>query len=122
MTRKPPPPLEAFQAPIGLDMDSEVIDAPHMSINLAFFASFERVPSGREMSNFDHVVPDGLEDELRSGKYIAGHSALHFHGDVFWDGKQFVEYVNRFWYHVDTKQAPTLEELMRTVNEKWGAE
>lgn len=76
------------------------------------------------MTNFDHSIREGADQELkqRPNEAVGAHSAREFRGDVFFDGEEFVEVVNRYHEAVDVVRAPTLEQLMRDVNEKWGRE
>lgn len=74
------------------------------------------------LSNFDSSIEEGLEEQLRLAPFQlqAPHHAWNFCGRVYFDGVQFVEEVHQFHKHVDTLKAPTLEKLMREVNDKWG--
>lgn len=76
------------------------------------------------MTNFDHSIREGADQELkqRPNEAVGARSAWEFRGDVFFDGEEFVEVVNRYHEAVDVVRAPTLEQLMRDVNEKWGRE
>lgn len=77
--------------------------------------------SDNSMSNFDHTVDPGLEDDLRAGM-LAQHSARDFCGEVRWDAERglFTETVRRHHAVVGQVSAPTLEELMREVNDEYG--
>lgn len=76
------------------------------------------------MSNFDHSIDEGLEEVLKARpKEVFGrHAAYNFNSHVWWDGNQFVEQVWKYHQVVDYMAAPTLQELMETVNDKWGWE
>lgn len=79
--------------------------------------------SARSMSNFDHSVDDGLEDDLRAGMR-GTHSAWNFNGQVWYDPDEQVFKEDVWVYHVKqaTLSAPTLENLMRVVNDEFGWE
>ena len=75
------------------------------------------------MSNFDHSIDGGLEEDLRSGKR-GTHAAWDFNGAVWYDPKAalFYEAVRRYHVVVAIVGRPTLEELMREVNDEYGWE
>lgn len=75
--------------------------------------------SGIEMSNFDLVIPNGMEAALRSGQSGA-HPAWDHWGIVWYEGGLFWEQVKRYREVVDIVSAATLEELMALVNARWG--
>lgn len=79
--------------------------------------------SARGMTNFDHSIDDGLADDLKAGMR-ATHSAWNFNGQVWWDADEemFKEDVWRYNALVATRSAPTLEDLMRVVNDEFGHE
>jgi hypothetical protein len=74
-----------------------------------------------EMSNFDHSVAPGLEEDLRAGM-LGTHSAWNFNGQLRHDAEQSAFTEEVFVYHVSqgVRSAPTLEELMRVVNDEFG--
>ncbi len=74
------------------------------------------------MSNFDHVIDEGLEEQLRAGEHCAQHSAWDFCGYVWFEDGQFYEEVWRFHQHVATLSADDLRELMEAVNDEYGPE
>ena len=77
--------------------------------------------SGHGMSNFDHVIDDGLEADLRAG-LTGHHAAWEFSGVVWFDARlgQFCEAVRRYHALVGVVAAPTLRELMEEVNDEYG--
>ena len=77
--------------------------------------------SDHGMSNFDHTVDPGLEDDLKQGMH-AQHSAWNFCGEVWWDAERevFTETVRQYRVEVGQVSAPTLAELMSEVNDKYG--
>lgn len=72
-----------------------------------------------EMSNFDGRIDDGMENALLDGE-IGVHSAWNFNGRVYYQDGKFVEEVMAYGTLDDTIEADTLEELMETVNSKYG--
>lgn len=77
--------------------------------------------STRGMTNFDQSIDEGLADDLRAGMR-ATHSAWEFNGQVWWDADEEV-FKEDVWRHnalVATRSAPTLEDLMRVVNDEFG--
>ena len=75
-----------------------------------------------EMSNFDSVIDDGLEELLRQNPntVCSTHSGWNFNGKVWFDGTVFCEEVWQYHQKVDFVSAPTLRELMHSVNDKYG--
>ena len=76
------------------------------------------------MTNCDHVVDDGLEEELitNEGKVYGIHSGYSFNGRVYYEDKKFHEEVWRFGDVVETLTADSLRELMLDVCDKYGYE
>lgn len=72
--------------------------------------------------NLDQSIDEGLADVLTDENVHAHHFAWDFCGDVYWDGLQFIENVNRYHVRVDTIKAPTLSQLMDDVNAKYGSD
>lgn len=72
-----------------------------------------------EMSNFDGRIDDGMKNALMDGE-MGVHSAWNFYGSVYYQDGKFVEEVRVYGTLVDTVEADTLEELMETVNSKYG--
>ena len=72
------------------------------------------------MSNFDQEIDKGFAEALKTSHVFGTHSARDFNGDVYWNGKQFVEDVWRYHSLVDTIKADTLPELMELVNNEYG--
>jgi hypothetical protein len=81
----------------------------------------ERTYSGRGMSNCDHRIDDGLEEDLRAGMY-SEHYAWNFCGTLWYDAEAAVFKEDVFVYHASQgiRSAATLEELMRAVNDEFG--
>lgn len=97
-----------------------------MSIKAADLAAYEKMVADQpfseyEMSNFDHSIDEGLEADLRAGKWSC-HSGLNFNGIVWWDGerKLFREAVSVFHVVQAIMEAASLSELMDTVNDEYG--
>lgn len=81
-----------------------------------------QVPYG--MSNLDFTIDDGFEKAIieKPGKVFGKHYAYNFIGRVWFDNNKYYEEV---WVHrkiVDLVEAESLEELMETVNRKYGDE
>lgn len=74
------------------------------------------------MTNFDHSIDDGLETALKAGKVYGSHAGREFYGAVYWREGEFHEDVRRYGAFVGSFSAPTLKELMATVNDEWGWE
>jgi hypothetical protein len=77
---------------------------------------------GVRMSNFDHSIDEGTEEELKLGKYCCTYAAWNFNGQVWWDGTNFLCGIWRFKSHIDTIEAPTLRDLMLACSEKYGSD
>lgn len=79
--------------------------------------------SDGSMTNSDHTIDEGLEDQLRAAPnaLVARHFAWEFCGDVWFDGELFVERVWRYHAVVGTYRAASLVELMGVVNAHHGA-
>lgn len=77
-----------------------------------------------EMSNFDHVVDEGLAEALKEneGAIYGAHPATNFFGKVYYSNEKYYEEVWRYHSVVDTLSADTLEDLMTLVNDKHGWE
>jgi hypothetical protein len=71
-------------------------------------------------SNFDHVIDSEVVRLLEAGGCVAGHAAWEFCGYVWYADGRWHEGIMRHHEHVDTVTAPTLPELFKTVNDKWG--
>lgn len=87
--------------------------------------TMETVPNdfdfiGDVMSNFDHMIEDGMEEKLKSGKFYGDYSAWNFHAQVWFDGKNFKAMVKRYQAHVGTITALTLEQIMELASDNWG--
>ena len=73
------------------------------------------------MSNFDHVIDEGMAEALQAGHCYGQHYAWNFCGDVWWQDGQFIERVKVYRVVCGFHSAPTLRELMKVVNEAWGS-
>lgn len=73
------------------------------------------------MSNFDHSIDDGMEQDLRNGMR-GSHEAWNFYANVWFEDGRFFSQVNRYGGHVDTIAADSLEDLMEKTNEQYGYE
>jgi len=76
------------------------------------------------MSNFDHSIPNGMEDRLRkhAGERIGEHAGYNFHGVVWYDDGMFHEMVFQYHNPMEVFSAHTLRELMSLVNDSYGSE
>ena len=76
---------------------------------------------GLGMSNLDQSIDPGLEQHLKAGGE-GSHWAWDFGGTIRWDAESSVFAEEVFVHHESqgTRTAPTLEELMRVVNEEFG--
>lgn len=92
------------------------VAVPHGFIDLG--------PQGRGMPNNrpkqGPVIDDGLEDTLKRLPVVARHSGWEFHGYVWWNGRGFTEVVYQRGEPVASAEASTLDDLMRTVNDRFG--
>jgi len=77
---------------------------------------------GAVMSNFDHTIEPETEEKLKSGKFYGEYPAWNFHGDVWFDGERFKCMVMRYWAHIETVEASSLEEIMEIASTKWGSD
>jgi hypothetical protein len=77
--------------------------------------------SNNVMSNFDHTVDPGMDEDLRAGMR-GEHTAWNFHGEVWFDPAEgaFKEEVSVYKVVRGILSAPTLEELMRAVSDEYG--
>jgi hypothetical protein len=80
-----------------------------------------RPEATNSMSNFDHLVDGGMEEELMLGRRSV-HSAWNFNGIVWYDSPRYCEIVQRYHEPVDYIVASDLQALMESVNDKWGWE
>jgi len=76
---------------------------------------------GPGMTNLDGSVDPELEEHLKGGG-TGSHFAWDHFGTLRWDAerKVFAEQVQVHGATVAVREAPTLEELMRVVNEEFG--
>lgn len=91
-----------------------------MRTETALPAEAEEIPLG--MSNFDHSVDEGFEEALRASGVYGRHAGWNFNGLVWFDAasKQFVEEVYVYGARYGSIAAPSLEKLMREVNDEYG--
>lgn len=75
---------------------------------------------GHGLSNLDHTIDDGIEDQLKSGQCWTQYAGINFNGRVWWDGEQFVCDVWVYGVSCELLAAPTLKELMTVVSNKYG--
>ena len=73
------------------------------------------------MSNFDHVVPDGLAEALADGQHMTDYSGWNFHALVYLVAEGvYVADVHVYGDHDGFAEATSLENLMNVVCEEWG--
>jgi hypothetical protein len=79
--------------------------------------------SDKGMSNFDHSIDPGMDEDLRAGMR-GEHTAWNFHGQVWYDPAEgaFKEEVSVHKAVRGVLSAPTLEELMDEVNAEYGSD
>lgn len=80
---------------------------------------------GTMMTNFDHSIRDGAEDELRANPGLLGeYCAANFHAYVRFDPdlKLFVARLSRYGNCEGYIGAESLKELMEECSAEWGAE
>ena len=77
--------------------------------------------TAKGMTNYDYSVDGGFEDDLRAG--LRGlHAAWNFNGQVWYDPDADL-FREEIWVHhvlAAEREAPTLEDLMRVVNDEFG--
>ena len=71
-------------------------------------------------SNFDHEMPQGANEALRSGEFYIEHSAYGHWGTIWFQNGKFHEMVNRYTVHVATISADSIEEVIEDVNDRFG--
>lgn len=74
----------------------------------------------RDISNFDHEIPEGLEDELKAGGCWCGYAAWNFHAKVWFEDGKFKAHINRYHSHAATLEADSLKELMTVCSDEYG--
>ena len=74
------------------------------------------------MSNFDHDVDDGFEQELRKSPaaVFGRHAGWNFNGRVWFDGESFCEEVWVYGVIQGIVKSDSLKELMKEVNDTYG--
>jgi len=81
------------------------------------------IQADRSMSNCDHTIDEGLEEELKEDpRKYADYAGWNFHGDVFYMKGQFHCVVMRHHQFMETIFAQSLQEIMDKVSEKYGAD
>ncbi len=75
--------------------------------------------SNYSMSNFDHSIDEGMEEDLRNGMR-SYHAGWNFFGLVWFESGQFHEMVKQYRHHIATHSADSLRELMVDVNASFG--
>lgn len=80
-----------------------------------------RPESEHTMSNFDHEIEDGLEADLKAGMR-SEYYAVNFFGRLWYEDGHFYCMVKRYHVHVATIKAETLQQIMDSASEMWGAE
>jgi hypothetical protein len=77
------------------------------------------------MSNYGGCIDQQVAEQLRAagGAAFARHAAWDFNGRVWFSpsGGLWCEEVWRYGVPLETLHAANLSELMRLVNERWGA-
>lgn len=86
------------------------------------FANMEEIKP--HMSNCDHRIDDGMEEQLRAapGEVYSRHAAWNFNAKVWFEGGKFHSEV---WVYRSPRQtftADTLRELMDLANAEYGSE
>lgn len=74
---------------------------------------------GLVMSNWDHSIQEGLKAELRAGRW-GHHAGWYFNGHVWFEEDAFHEEVWQHQQPVTIIVAPSLKELMKVVNGRFG--
>jgi hypothetical protein len=79
---------------------------------------------GTGMSNFDHSIDDGFEDDLRGGQVVGEYAGWEFNAQVWFDqdSEEFVCEVWRYGAAVEVVRASSLQEIMSQVSDRWGWE
>lgn len=73
------------------------------------------------MTNFDHTIEPDMDARLRAGER-GQHSAQEFWGEVWFAEGVFYERVMRYHAEIDVVTACSLDELMESVNGRYGIE
>ena len=75
--------------------------------------------SDKSISNFDHLIDDGLEQDLRDGMY-ARYFGWNFCGDLYFKDDRF--YCDVYVYHVmqETISVNKLKDIIAAVSDKYG--
>ena len=80
---------------------------------------FDEIELG--MSNFDGQIDEGFAEALKNKKTFGRHSAWNFNGIVYWLNGKFNTDVWVYGSYCETFCEDTLEELMASVNAKYGS-
>lgn len=75
------------------------------------------------MTNFDHTIDDGMAEAIADGKHMGDYAGWDFHAYVYVPNEgTYVADVHVYRAHMDFVEAPTLEELMENVSNRFGWE
>ena len=77
---------------------------------------------GDRMSNFDHSIDPGTEDELRAGGCFCGYPAWNFYGRVWFEDGKFHCRVAQYGTHVATISENSLTDLMSECSDQFGGD
>jgi hypothetical protein len=77
---------------------------------------------GDIMSNFDHQIEPGAEEQLKTGQNYGSYPGWNFHGTVWWDGKKFNCKIMQYGSHTNTLEGDTLELIMEQACDKYGSQ
>lgn len=70
-------------------------------------------------SNYDHTWDEGAREKVEAGEKVE-HFAWEHYGQIWKDGDEYVEEVRQYHFVVATVRAPTLDDLVREVNSRYG--
>ena len=85
-------------------------------------ANLELPNLGTVMSNFDHAIDQEVAQELLAGDCRAEYTGWNFFGNVWYEPgpKKYCCEVMQYHATMETVECDTLEDIMRTVSEKYG--
>lgn len=77
---------------------------------------------GTIMSNFDHEIEKGAEENLKSNNIYGDYSGWDFHGTVWFDkiNKVFKCQVMQYRSHMATIEGDNLSDIMKEVSDRFG--